>query len=332
MDELSRHDWQDPMALIQGLWEFLDTDINIGEHETVTSNRGYRGLTVDRDIVRIRIAVRNIATIWQTFPRVVFIGVGVTVTDLTKGSMSILPRWAREMRKTTSKPPMYEVQGAPHYMRMSGQEFVAITPEEERLGDVLFPGQSVVYELEVPVKDVPYVDFRVECTVSTRNLFHTRRVLPIPTNYSRPPLIAALRAINNIRLFESLDSLINVLPEIGPDTHMVDVQSLVGLLPKTISDVDSVLREVYDLGRVPAPNATLRIQVEAAAVYLRRLKETCNTMRNAIASGATDHMISGAKTIQSLRAETYQLNIAIETLMQTHDISDLEAYYRYRNR
>ena len=108
------------------------------------------------------------------------------------------------------------------------------------MGDVLFPGQSIGYELKVPSRDIPYLEFHVEATVSTRHLFHYERLLSMPPAYTRPTLLSALRAFNAIGLHHSLEETLDSLPDLGPDMRLREIQAfssvLSSILPRIQAD------------------------------------------------------------------------------------------------
>ena len=58
------------------------------------------------------------------------------------------------------------------------------TSAELPLGDVLFPGDSITYEMDVPAKELPHIEFRVEGTVSRRHLSRVEPALPVSVEQS----------------------------------------------------------------------------------------------------------------------------------------------------
>ena len=138
------NDWEEAVQLWRGLGKYLTAGMELGSPQIVFPARGR-----EYEAVNVRITVNNTAPTDPGLPRVVFIGVG-----LQANQSGLKGRLRKQMvPKALSAPP----QGRSRIHAVTdGEDAAQITSSERRLGDVLLPGQSVVYEVDVPAKDVPY--------------------------------------------------------------------------------------------------------------------------------------------------------------------------------
>lgn len=199
-------EFSDTVALWGDLRKYLKTEMEVGEPEIQTPSSGQR----EYEACKVKVTVTNTAPDNPDWPVIVFMGVGLGVVDLTLGSLNNPPKWLRKLKRENTEGD----RGLqPRYGRIVGDDFPRITSDEQQHGDVLFPGESVTYQMDVPSEDIPHFELCVEATVSRRHLFHYRQVLPMPTMYTRPPLLAALRAFNAIELHETLYALVKSMPD-----------------------------------------------------------------------------------------------------------------------
>ena len=167
---------QELLADLNGLTGYLKSEVRVGSVEEVTVTRS-SGTTRSFLAVPVEIAVKNEAPKAESGSKVVFTGVGLGIAhDTDKDN---LPRWARrEIRISRSDPP--EEKPTKLYIRQDGQKFPDVTSGERRLGNVLFPGQVITYQMKLPIDDLARVSFQVEGNLSRRHLFRREEVLQLP--------------------------------------------------------------------------------------------------------------------------------------------------------
>ena len=125
----------------------------------------------------------NTAPYTVGYPKVVFVGVGVGIRKRRLDAPDT-PKWAREnIRKVRGKSESSEAKaGVPEYRRADGQPFPEITSVEGHYGEPLFPGESVSWEMMVPVGELRSGTFRMEGNLSRRHLFRREQVLEVGTS------------------------------------------------------------------------------------------------------------------------------------------------------
>ena len=325
IDEFADQSGTDPLSLSRDLGRYLGARMELGPPEVVFPPRGR-----EYEAVSVGITATNTAPDEPGGPRVVLIGVGLQVTYL-KGRGTGPARWRRELKRHPPEPPPRRgrlARPSPHALT-SGGSTLKITPAERQMGDVLFPGQSIGYELKVPSPDIPYLEFHVEATVSTRHLFHYERLLSMPAAYMRPHLLSALRALNAIGLHRPLEETLDSLPDLGPDMRLREIQAfssvLSSIVPRIQADqeaVEVVIRE--------APTTRFRQHLADTHHHLTRVHDACERMMEVISTGNPEEIAGAGRALQELRLEAEQLSQATEEIMHSHSIAPEEADQDYR--
>ena len=169
------------LDLLEELSAFMETGVEVSHPETTTVTSF--GRTRDYEAVRTKITVTNTAPYTVGYPKVVFVGVGVGIRKRRLGAPDT-PKWAREnIRKVRGKSESSEAKaGVPEYRRADGQPFPEITSVEGHYGEPLFPGESVSWEMMVPVGELRSGTFRMEGNLSRRHLFRREQVLEVGTS------------------------------------------------------------------------------------------------------------------------------------------------------
>jgi hypothetical protein len=210
-----------------------------------------------------------------------------------------------------------------------GQDFPDATPDERTHGEVLYPGQSVIFEMDVPPQEIPHLQFQVDATISRRHLFHHQETLVMPETLTKPIAVAALRDFNAIDLHRVLDLAITSMPDFSADTRLAEVQTFSVTLTNGITEtkvIQEAMIKLWHEHRILWFQAHLR----AAHIHLDRVNAALARMREAIGSNTTDKIVAEASLLRALKEEAAQFNCMTEELMNRHNISHEEACYRYR--
>ncbi len=314
------------------LQSYLKTQMEIGGSESAQSGTGQQQAT------KVKITVSNTAPDSPDWPKIVFMGVGLSVANFG-GYWNISPPFPSRVSRPDETP---ELEGPPwqhdekfknllaiRYRSIVGQDFPDATPDERTHGEALFPGQSVVYEMDVPSQEIPYLQFRVEGTVSRRHLFHYQETLVMPETFTKPLALAALRALNAIDIHRALDSVIASMPDFNSDTRLAEIQTFTTALSNGMTEIKATQEAVNN---VFSQHKMLWFQAHLRAAYicLARVSAALARMREAIASSTSDKIAAEASALQALKGEAAQFNRATEELIHRHNISDEEVNYRYR--
>ncbi len=158
------------MTMLAELWQelegYLETKTEVGDR-LVVPVPGHRERT--HEVVELMVVVRNTAPVVEEGPWIVFMGVMLSSSTLRNFRRS---RWEIGItRGSESRLFNYGAALTPAPLPE------AITSDERRFGEVLFPGEWVTFNLRVPANQLPD-QIRVHAMVSRRHLFaHTRQTV-----------------------------------------------------------------------------------------------------------------------------------------------------------
>ncbi len=316
---------------------YLNTRMDISSIEATQKEAGRQ-----QTLSKVKVIVSNNAPAVPDCPRIVFMGVGLSVTYLGEASGNPSPSQWRihrlEPEKTTG------LEGLPWqgddkfkrlwerpYNRINGQDFPEATPDERAHGEVLFPGQSIIFEVDVLPQVVPCLQFRVEGTVSRRHLFHHQETLVMPEALTKPVAVAAFSDLNGMELHRVLDSVLVSMPAFNGDTRLAEVQAFSATLTKGIADIKVSQEAVNKMWR-EHKMFWFQAHLRAAYICLDRVSAALARMREAIGSSGTDRIAAEASALLALGGEAGQFNRMTEELMRRHNVSDNEVDYKYRGR
>ena len=230
---------------IQSLRYLLKTEMNINEPE-------------GGDFVA-EIQVYNDAPASFDGGDIVFTGVGLRIIDgSTEGDKRGTKYWPSRITKSRPSDCVELRKKFDEGSWIGGAAaFPPITSVEDSYGEVLFPGESLIYEIKTLRADLPYLDIRVEGSVSRRHLFHISQPMEALKVWTQPIVAETFRSLDAIDLYSPLLSLVDVMPEFGPQTTLADIEAFRAVIKKSIDHVKEVtgqLNEVYKT----APNQKLR--------------------------------------------------------------------------
>ena len=168
----------DAYALLKSLGNFLEAGIEVSSGIIERkAPRGDRRETIQYEGHTIKVTVRNTAPTESNWPVVVFTGVGLEVKFKR---VSVLTSMKRHMKVDLTNAPQSNPFPRSGVQRIDGFSFPYITSDEKRHGYVLYPGESIIYEMNVTNKGCPDINdmnFWVEGNVSRRHLLHFNKEL-----------------------------------------------------------------------------------------------------------------------------------------------------------
>lgn len=314
-------------GLLADLKGYLKSELEIGAPRVMQAT----GRRREYEAVNIKITVNNTVPDNNEWPKVVFLGVGVGIVNHRYPTVYGRVHLEIKVDRSGSQTPQSHSERPAAYARTTKEAFPETTSDEKGFGDVLFPGQSIVYEFDISSQDIPYTEFRVEGTVSRRHLLHYEHILTPPDSYTRPPLLSALRAFNEIELHNVLDSAMQSMPNLGPDTRLAELQAFTTTLSRNIPEIEATQTVLNNLYR-DAPNVRIQAHIRAAHQYLSQVVAALKRMQEAASSTNSKEIDAAARDVKGLASEATQINRATEELMRSCGVSNEEVGYRYGDR
>ncbi|MBI2329363.1 MAG: hypothetical protein HYU85_07000 [Chloroflexi bacterium] len=120
------------------------------------------------------------------------------------------------------------------------------------------------------------------------------------------PLVAeTFRALDTIDFYKPLLSLINVMPSLGPQTTLADIEAFKGTVEKARGHIEEVTKELNKVYH-SAPNQKLRDYMKKGiGQYLTAVTQVCNSTLKALSGSDTKTMKEAAEEMkaQLLKAE-----------------------------
>lgn len=329
----TRDDTGDPLSIYRLMRVYLNTEIRVTDIET-------------RPVVRVMIS--NSAPVAQEWPKVVFTGVGLSLGHYDRNTV-VVRRSSLQMKITLNKedktskigdtPWQYDEKRQTllktEYTSISAHvvsghgPFPDITPDEGAHGAVLFPGQSMTCEFNVPPEELPYIRLKVDGTVSRRHLFHCEEAFEMPESITRQLVINAFAEFKAIDIHGPLESTMNALPDFNRDTLLEDAQTLFKSLFVGINEIKTAQGALNMVFR-DCKFSWFRAHLRATHIHLERVSTAFVHMKEAVESNVPDRITSEVANIRALKAEAALLDKETGDLMCAHNISnsDVKGFIR----
>ena len=163
-------------------------------------------------------------------------------------------------------------------------------------------------EIKTSERDLPYLDIRVEGSVSRRHLFHISQPMEALKAWTQPLVAETFRALDAIDFYNPLLSLVDVTPEFGPQTTRADIDAFRIAVEKSRDHVVEVGQEINNVYH-SAPNQRLRNYMKnGIGQYLSSATRMCNKTLEALSGGDTKKMKEAAEEMKAhlLKAEEVQ--------------------------
>lgn len=264
----------EPLKNIQVLQNFLKSEMQIEE--------------TDDGVTKVGIKVYNAAHSGYNGSEVVFTGVGLRIIDGRESYRKKAPT----VNKTRPSDNLELHRKYDEGIWVSGTSgsFPMVTADEQSHGEVLFPGECVLYEMRTSKGALPYLDIRVEGSVSRRHLFHVSRSMEALKQWRQPLVNETFRAVEKIDFFTPLVAMANEVPGFGPQTTFADIDNLKVEIEKGRSHISAVItkmNKVYD----SAPNQKIRDYMKKGiGHYLKSVGMAFDVTERALFSGDMEEM------------------------------------------
>jgi len=311
------------------------------------SLRGYLAVLIEQDSERpsvLRIQIRNTAPVSPDWPKIVFTGVRVSLAHTGGASLQTGDLKTRTSRGSKEEEPaaaatpwqhdeklksLLRINYVPINREGSSADFPDLTPNERNHGEALFPGEFVIFEVDIKPEHLPHVQFRVEGTVSRRHLFHCEEVFSMPEAFTKPLAVRALQDYAAFDLHEPLESAIKSMPEFESDPRLKEVQNFSRLLSEKVVKIQALQRDLNAVFR-EHEIAGFRAHIRAAFIYLDRVSATLLRMKQAIESNVPDKIAAEASAMKAMKMESAQLDHETQDFMHRYGISEEELAKSWR--
>ncbi len=276
---------------------------------------------------KVTVEVRNDAPLRDDGGDVVFIGVGLRISDTRDRSLNT-PRWACniQMNRPSDKPDLrkrYSL-GAWIPSGRGGGGFPDATSDEQSFGEILFPGESVTFAMEIPPSEVPYTDIRVEGSVSRRHLFHFVQGLRGFEPMTKPLLVETFRALRAVDIQSITLSATGTMPNFGPKTTLEEISAFRQTISKSIEQINQTMQSLNEVYR-SAPHYEIKEHLkQVIGKYLQSLKQACEKTSAALSSGNTEHMREAADSLRQHLAACKEVYRETMRLMERFGIDPME--------
>jgi hypothetical protein len=311
-DKINLNYCSENLDKINSLRDFLTSEISI--------NPPQEGKII------ITINVRNSAPKNPEGGEVVFIGVGLHIIDNSESGVNRgFEYWQQKIKISRllyftdfhqpSKEGTWFGTGAGESPSPN------LTFDENSHGEVLFPGEIIEYQLRIDEADLPYLDIRVEGSVSQRHLFHISRPIYELKKWHKILVNETFLAIDKIDFFTPLVSIIKDAPILGVKTTIADINKLKAYVEKGLDIIDELrakLNGVYE----STQHRVLRDYMEKGiGNYLNSVAKAFETTSEALSSGDTGSIKQATdEMMRKVLVETEELKLQRANLISKFDI------------
>lgn len=161
------------LSSMEVLHKYLKTSIEYGEQE----KRKRRSDKPEIEVILVKITVANTAEKSPAGPDIVFMGVNLDFQNKGANMNLTLRRWLKNCKISRTHGSQDVLHTTGERLDIAGEAFPPVTSDERRHGEVLLPGDSLEYEMFMPVKHKDDGYFQLSATISRRHLFHFHRVI-----------------------------------------------------------------------------------------------------------------------------------------------------------
>ena len=329
MDEQGSISSEHLEALLTNLRRCLESETSIGVPELMTFDRDSGVRPPEQEGVEATVKIRNNAPVSWEGGEVVFTGVGLRIWD-NRQRHSDRVRWVSGIKpdRPSDRRDLREGRYGRGTWVGGLEKFIAVTSNEESFGQVLFPGEVVVYKMRIPKADLAYTSIQVEGSVSRRHLFHFVQPVQELEQWARPLLIETFRGMNAIDVHGPSLAASRAMSGLGPETTLADLQSRRTALEEATEQAVSTTEELNKLFN-SAPRDELRAHMkEVLGRYLNSVKQNCAKGVEALSSGDMEQMAAVADALKTEVPSTEEVDRKTLELMSRYGITADEAGFR----
>lgn len=282
---------------LRGLRRWLYTEMSVSRPEEMTFAREFAVRPPEQEGVELTVRVQNDAPMNSEGGDVVFIGVGLRVSDGRENTDR--PRWVSTISKAR---PSDRSDLRRRYERGAWvgdrEAFPAVTADERSFGEVLFPGECVVYEMRIPTAILPYTAIQVEGSLSRRHMFHFVQSTTGLERWTRPLLLETFHALDALDIHKPILMATEAVFELVPQTTLAEIETFKTTVGDAMEQVTLITQELNKLS-ASAPNQELRDFIKTiVGQYLRSVSQAGLKALDSFSSGDTEMMQVAVKGLR----------------------------------
>lgn len=307
---------------LRGLRRWLYTEMSVSRPEEMTFARAFAVSPLEQEGVELTVRVQNDAPMNSEGGDVVFIGVGLRVSD-GREQHTDRPSWLSTISKAR---PSDRSDLHRRYERggwVGGREaFPAVTADERSFGEVLFPGECVVYEMRIPTAILPYTAIQVEGSVSRRHLFHFVQPTKGLERWTRPLLLETFHALDALDIHKPILMTTEPAFELGPQTTLADIETFKTTVGDAMEEVNLITQELNKL-YASAPNQELRDFIKIiVGQYLSSVRQAGLKALDSFSSGDTETMCVAVEGLRQQLLGAEEVKRSRRELMSLFEVNE----------
>ncbi|GEM_PF-6063434 len=189
--------------MMDGLRGYLQNEAVVSPPRQITfgSKLGIRPAV--QQGVDLTVTVRNEAPPGRIGGQLVFTGVSLRIVD-GRTPPKAGASWLGSMKKDRPSDQGGMPMGNDTGVRSDGKAFDAVAPDEQSKGEVLFPGESVVYRIQAPAVWLPSLAITVEGSISSRHLFQVVQLVNVSERRAEAEMVELFQALSEIGIHQPL--------------------------------------------------------------------------------------------------------------------------------
>lgn len=294
----------------------------------------YLQSTVETTGDTVKIKIWNTAPADPDLPQVVFVGVGLSVSgvDLRQRDFKVTRSSGITAESATARlhTEKYYRLANREFRRLDNKQFIEKTPDDDQQGEMLYPGQWIQYEINIPTEKAPYINFKVEGIVSPRHLFRGSKTLSVDSSQVKAMATEALKAFSAFDMHRVLINITKQIPAFDGNTKFSEVQGFNESLSGAIVENESLIKSLNPVFyQYPFP--WFQAHLHATFNYLDITMKAMQRVQDTIASNRQYDIITEVNKLRTeIIEQAYQLNKDTEEILAMFQIADEEVGYKYR--
>ena len=314
-------------SLLSDLGGYLHSEMSIGQPGPIAFGQDSRATPEDEEEgVEATIHVQNTAPPMPSGGEVVFVGVGLAILDGREAHRN--SRWVRGIVKSrpSDHADLRKRYSRGDFVPSSSLRFPATTSAEESHGEVLFRGESVLYEIKIPMADLPYTSMHIEGSVSRRHLLRFSKALKDLDKWTKPLLVDTFRALNGIDFHGPLQTATSAIPEFGPQTTLQELAIFQEVVQTAIDQIKSTSQNLNEVFH-SAPRPEIREHLkQVVGSYLSSTRQALEKVQEAVSSRNTEEMRRAGDALKAQGSLSEEVDRRYDSLISQMEIDRSASY------
>jgi len=278
----------------------------------------------EQEIVKVTVHVQNAAPPKDNGGEVVFIGVGLRISD-GRGQIRSHPNWIKDIKKLRLADRQDLRQRYQKGVWVTGTEFPVTTSNEESFGEILFPTEQVDYEIQIPREHLPHIEIMVEGSVSRRYLFHFSQGLTGLERWTRPPLVETFRALNNIDITAPITHVIRAIPDFGAKTTLEELAEFRQTISEAMTQSKQMMQSLNKVFHTTTNQEIREHLKQKIGSYITSVEKIFSSTSDVLSSGDYKLMRETAELLKQQLPSAKEINMETLDMMSRFGIRPDEA-------